>query len=137
MRIKTRRVEDTGFTLIEAVATLLALGVVVVHLAMALRQLAYADRQRQRHVAVAALLAAKMEELAATPYQDLPLSAPAGEPGPFSDTVEIPQMGRLDREVVIDPADADGDDAPDAGFKRVTVRLAGQHLVAYRAGAEE
>jgi len=125
-----------AFTLIEAIATLLALAVVVVHLAMALRQLAYADRQRQRNVAVANLLAAKMEELSATPYAELTLSSPVGSPGAFSDTVDIPQMGTVQRDVIIDQADANGDEIPDVGFRRVTVRLAGQQLVSLRAGTE-
>jgi hypothetical protein len=136
MRSATRETGRTAFTLIEAIAALLALAVVVVHLALALRQLAYADRQRQRNVAVANLLTAKMEELSATPFDALPLSSPPGTPTALSDSVEVPQMGTVAREVIIDRADADGDGADDAGFKQITVRVAGQKLVAMRAGTE-
>ena len=136
MRMAAWNKSRHAFTLIEAIATLLALAVVVVHLAMALRQLAYADRQRQRNVVVANLLAGKMEELAATPYAELTLSSPAGSAGPRSDTVDIPQMGTVSRDVIVDQADANGDSVADVGFKRITVRLAGQQLVTLRAGTE-
>jgi len=65
-----------------------------------------------------------MEDISAMIFADVAVSSPSGTPTALSDTVTL--FGEtLNRDVLVDLYDGDGDSIPDADLKKITVMIEG------------
>ncbi len=66
----------------------------------------------------------KMEDVLAMNFTDVAVSAPSGTPTALSDTVTV--FGEIvDRDVLVELYDGDGDTTPDSDLKKITVIIEG------------
>ncbi len=66
----------------------------------------------------------KMEDVLAMTFTDVAVSAPSGTPTALSDTVTV--FGEIvDRDVLVELYDGDGDSTPDSDLKKITVIIEG------------
>lgn len=124
MERKRHRFREKGFTLLELLITILIMGLALVPMVDS-----FAVSVRSTHIAEeTALLThsarAKMDELLAMSFADIPLGKPVplGDASGLTDKVSILGTGIL-REVSVVLHDGDGDGFVDADLKKITVQM--------------
>lgn len=125
MRLKLNKQSgDSGFSLVEL---LLAMVIMIIALAPLMDsitssfQSTYAGEENTMLVNYAR---EKMEDVLAMNFFDVAVSIPSGTPTALSDTVSI--FGRtVNRDVLVELYDGDGDSIVDNDLKKITVKVEG------------
>lgn len=115
---------SSGFSLVEL---LLAVTVLIIALVPAMdsitASLQYAAPTKE-HTSFLNIARQKMEDVLAMSFDSVPVSASSGTPTALSDTVTV--AGKtVNRLVLVDLYDGDGDSVPDSDLKKVTVIVKG------------
>jgi hypothetical protein len=67
---------------------------------------------------------AKMDDVLAMDFLAVTISSPSGTPTALSDTVSV--LGKtMNRDVLVELYDGDGDSIPDVNLKKITVKIKG------------
>ncbi len=115
---------NKGVSLVEVLVAIMLLSIIVFPLFISLKGASKSNSDAEGVDLAAYYTLGKIEEILAMDFVAIPLSAPLGTPlpPPISDTVTI-QGRSTNRNVYVELSDGDGDAIPDAGFKKITVKV--------------
>jgi len=118
-----------GFSLVEAIASLVILGAVTVPIASGIASMSRSSLQNYRDASVLTELVHEAEKLRALPFTSIAV-------GSTSTSIELPG-GASDLNVTVTLADYDGDAAADASFKLIVLTLDSVEIHFYRSDWKE
>jgi len=115
---------EEGFSLIELVLAVLIIMIALTPVMDSITASFQSMRAGEENSMLVNYAREKMEDILAMNFTDVALSAPAGTPTALSDTVTV--LGKtVNRDVLVELYDGDGDSIPDIGLKKITVIVQG------------
>jgi prepilin-type N-terminal cleavage/methylation domain-containing protein len=114
--------KEKGFSLIELLLALTIMMIALVPIMDAISASFQYAKAGKESTIILNYARAKMEDVLAMSFDTVPISASPGTPTALSDTVTV-TGNTLNRFVLVDLYDGDGDSIPDSDLKKVTVIL--------------
>jgi len=114
--------------LIEALIALAIIGILAVPISAALHSIAQGILIQTTDQTASDFLQEKLEEISAMRFDKVTLSDPPGSASALSDSISL-NGESVERTVIVDLADGDGDGASDEDLKCVTVRIGGREMM--------
>ena len=119
-----RLYSERGFSLIELLLAMVIMIIALAPLMDSITSSFHSTHVGEENTMLVNYAREKMEDVLAMKFLDVDVSAPAGTPTALSDTVTI--FGRtVNRDVVVELYDGDGDSMPDSDLKKITVMIKG------------
>lgn len=115
-------IDDKGFSLIEVLLAVVIMLVALVPVMDSITTSIQFSNAGEENTAYAYFVRQKMDDVLAMDYVDVDVSDPTGTPTALSDTVSY--NGKImDRSVLVEYYDGDGDSLPDSDLKKITVTV--------------
>ena len=114
--------------MIEALIALVIIGILAVPISAALYSIAQGILIQATDQTASDFLQEKLEEICAMRFNKVTLSDPSGSASALSDSISLNGQ-TVDRTVIVDLADGDGDGALDEDLKCVTVRIGDREMM--------
>jgi len=109
-----------GFSLVELILAMVIMIIALVPLMDSITGSLQSTHLSEENTVLVNYVREKMEDVLAMTFTDVDVSAPAGTPTALSDTVSV--FGKtVDRNVLVELYDGDGDSTPDSDLKKITV----------------
>ena len=122
-----RNSSSNGFSLIELLLAVVILVIALVPLMDSITASFQYGRAGEENTLLVNVTRAKMEDVLAMSFDTVPISASPGTPTALSDTVTV--LGKtVNRDVLVELYDGDGDSIPDSDLKKITVVTADLQL---------
>jgi len=115
-----RHSSSNGFSLVELLLAIVIMIIVLVPIMDSITSSFQSTHASEENTILVNLAREKMEDVLAMNFTDVAVSAPSGTPTALSDTVTV--FGEIvDRNVLVELYDGDGDSTPDSDLKKITV----------------
>jgi prepilin-type N-terminal cleavage/methylation domain-containing protein len=111
-----------GFSLVELLLAMVIMVIALVPLMDSITASLQSTRFSEENTIIINYAREKMEDVLAMNFSSITVSVPSGNPTVLSDTVTV--LGKtVNRDVVVELYDGDGDSIPDADLKKITVKI--------------
>jgi len=116
--------DERGFSLVELLLAIVIMIIAIVPIMDSITSSFQSTHASEENTMLVNYAREKMEDISAMIFADVAVSSPSGTPTALSDTLTL--FGEtLNRDVLVDLYDGDGDSIPDADLKKITVMIEG------------
>jgi len=115
---------EQGFSLVEILIAVTIMVIALVPLMDSITGSFQSRRVAEQNTILVNYAREKMDDILAMNFNNVDISSPTGTPTALSDTVTV--LGEtMNRDVLVELYDGDGDSIPDSDLKKITVQIEG------------
>ena len=120
---RSTSLNEKGFSLLELLMAVVILVIAIVPIMDSITASFQYGGAGEENTLLVNVTRAKMEDVLAMSFDNVLISSPLGTPTALSDTVNV--LGKtVNRDVLVELYDGDGDSVPDSDLKKITVVVA-------------